>query len=293
MARLRLTAGIALLASAALPGALAWGAMGHETVAYIASNFAAPATKTYLQGLLGDASADYLAGVASWADSYRYTAAGSFSAPFHYIDASDGPPAACGVDYDRDCGAAGCIVSAIRNYTTILLDGRYSAANHQIAAKMIIHFVGDIGQPLHCEGLDEGGNTIDVSYAGDATNLHAIWDSDIPESISGGSSMASAKSWATTLTAAINTGEYKSLAAGWITGLSVATAASRQATALKWAAEANAYVCSTVLKGGIGAVENKDLSGAYTTAADPVVKLQIAKQGYRLAKYLDAIVAAI
>lgn len=73
----------------------------------------------------------------------------------------------------------------------------------------------------------------------------------------------------------------------------MSTAATRQATALKWATEANTYVCSTVLKGGLGAVENKDLSGAYTTAAGPVVKLQIAKQGYRLAKYLDAIVAAV
>jgi hypothetical protein len=52
-------------------------------------------------------------------------------------------------------------------------------------------------------------------------------------------------------------------------------------------------VCSTVLSGGVSAVENKDLSGAYTTTANPVVKLQIAKQGYRLAKYLDAIVAAL
>lgn len=98
---------------------------------------------------------------------------------------------------------------------------------------------------------------------------------------------------ATNTTPAINTGEYKSQASSWLTGLSVATAASRQATALQWATEANAYVCSTVLKGGISAVENKELSGAYTTTADPVVKLQIAKQGYRLAKYLDAIVAAI
>jgi hypothetical protein len=72
----------------------------------------------------------------------------------------------------------------------------------------------------------------------------------------------------------------------------VATAATRQATALKWATEANAYVCSTVLKGGISAVYDKDLSGTYTTTATPVVKLQIAKQGYRLAKYLDAIFAA-
>ncbi|GAW10688.1 hypothetical protein ANO14919_000230 [Xylariales sp. No.14919] len=136
----RLAAPIALLASAALlPGAAAWGAMGHETIAYIASNFVSSATKAYFQDLLADASADYLATVASWADSYRYTTAGSFSAPFHYIDANDSPPSACGVDFARDCGTGGCVVSAIQNYTTILLDGRYSAANHQIAAKMIIH----------------------------------------------------------------------------------------------------------------------------------------------------------
>ncbi|RYC65218.1 hypothetical protein CHU98_g959 [Xylaria longipes] len=288
-----LTPALLLIFSATLPSTLAWGAMGHETIAYIASNFVSSATKSYFQSLLGDTSADYLAGVASWADSYRYTTAGEFSAPFHYIDANDSPPSSCGVDFTRDCGAEGCVVSAIQNYTTILLDGRYSAANRVIAAKMIIHFAGDIGQPLHCEALDVGGNDIDVLYDGDDTNLHAIWDSDIPESISGGSSMSSAKSWATTLTTAINTGEYKSQASGWLTGLSVATAASRQATALQWAIESNAYVCSTVLKGGISTVENKELSGAYTTTADPVVKLQIAKQGYRLAKYLDAIVAAI
>ncbi|KAI1274149.1 nuclease S1 precursor [Xylaria sp. FL0933] len=295
MARQTTTRTLALLAAAAaaLPAVHAWGAMGHETIAYIASNFVSSATKSYFQTLLGDTSADYLASVASWADSYRYTTAGEFSAPYHYIDANDNPPSSCGVDYARDCGAEGCVVSALTNYTTILLDGRYSAANHQIAAKFIIHFAGDIGQPLHCENLEVGGNDIDVVYDGDDTNLHAIWDSDIPESISGGSSMTSAKSWATTLTTAINSGEYKSQAAGWVSGLSVSTTATRQATALKWAQEANAYVCSTVLKGGINAVENKELSGAYTTTADPVVKLQIAKQGYRLAKYLDAIVAAM
>lgn len=65
---------------------------------------------------------------------------------------------------------------------------------------MIIHFIGDVGQPLHCEELESGGNGIDVLYDGDSTNLHAIWDSEIPESVSGGSSESSAKSWATTLT---------------------------------------------------------------------------------------------
>ncbi|KAI0888972.1 nuclease S1 precursor [Annulohypoxylon maeteangense] len=284
---------VAALSTAALPGTMAWGAMGHETVAYIASNYVSSATKSYFQGLLGDTSANYLASVAAWADSYRYTTAGRFSAPYHYIDANDNPPSTCGVNMDRDCGSEGCIVRALQNYTTILLDQKVSNANLQIAAKMVIHFAGDIGQPLHCEALEVGGNSIDVQYDGDDTNLHAIWDSNIPESISGGSSLSTAKSWATTLIKEIDSGDYKSQAAGWVSGLSVSSSANQVSTALKWATESNAYVCSTVLKGGVSAVENKDLSGDYTTTAQPVVDLQIAKQGYRLAKWLDAIVAAM
>ena len=61
-------------------------------------------------------------------------------------------------------------------------------------------FIGDVGQPLHCENLDVGGNDIHVEYKNRKTNLHAIWDTNIPESISGGSTLASAKTWASTLT---------------------------------------------------------------------------------------------
>ena len=96
-----------------------------------------------------------------------------------------------------------------------------------------------------------------------------------------------------TVSAEIDSGDYKSEAAGWVSGLSVDSSDDQVSTALKWATESNAYVCSTVLKGGVSAVENKDLSGDYTTTAQPVVDLQIAKQGYRLAKWLDAIVAAM
>lgn len=129
-------ASLALLSVAALPGAMAWGAMGHETVAYVASNYVSASTKSFFQDLLGDTSADYLAGVAAWADSYRYTSAGKFSASFHYIDANDDPPSSCGVDLDRDCGAEGCIVRALQNYTTILIGQKASNANLQIAAKV-------------------------------------------------------------------------------------------------------------------------------------------------------------
>ncbi|KAI0171835.1 nuclease S1 precursor [Hypoxylon sp. FL1284] len=287
-------AALALLSAAAVPGAAAWGAMGHETVAYVATNYVGSATESYFQDLLGDTSGDYLAGVAAWADSFRYTDEGAYTASFHYIDANDDPPSSCGVDLDRDCADGACVVLSLQNYTTILIDGTADKANLQMAARMVIHnqLAGDIGQPLHCEALEVGGNDIDVEYNGDDTNLHSVWDSDIAESISGGSSLESAKSWADDLVKEITSGSYKSQAEDWVSGLSVASASEQTSTALTWAEESNAHVCSTVLVDGVSAVEDHDLSGAYTTTAQPVVDLQIAKQGYRLAKWLDAIVAA-
>ena len=63
-------------------GAQAWGTLGHATVAQIADNYLTPAAKTYVQGILG--SGVTMASVASWADNYRYTTAGKFSAPYQY-----------------------------------------------------------------------------------------------------------------------------------------------------------------------------------------------------------------
>ena len=95
-----------------------------------------PDTTLFFQTILHNQTDSYLAGVATWADSFRYTAAGRFSAPFHFIDAEDDPPTSCGVKYSRDCPVEGCIVGAILNYTTQLLDPDLDAVNRNIAAKV-------------------------------------------------------------------------------------------------------------------------------------------------------------
>lgn len=102
-----------LLPFFALPLVRCWGTLGHQTVAYIATNLVASSTTTFFQALLGDTTESYLAGVATWADSYRYTKEGRFSAPLHFIDADNDPPESCGVVYQRDCAAEGCVVGAI------------------------------------------------------------------------------------------------------------------------------------------------------------------------------------
>ena len=60
--------------------AYAWGALGHETVAYIATELVKNDTKAWAQSVLGDTSPSYLANIATWADSYRKTDEGDFSA---------------------------------------------------------------------------------------------------------------------------------------------------------------------------------------------------------------------
>jgi hypothetical protein len=96
----------------------AWGSLGHETIALIAQDFMTPAAITFSQNILGDTSNVYLANVSTWADSYRVTAEGKFSAPYHFIDAEDSPPTTCNVDLQRDCGPEGCVVAAIANYVS-------------------------------------------------------------------------------------------------------------------------------------------------------------------------------
>lgn len=96
----------------------------------------------------------------------------------------------------------------------------------------------------------------------------------MPEQLVGGYALADAKSWATTLTTAIKSGTYKSSAAGWLKNMDVDDA---EASALVWAKDTNAYVCSTVLPDGVSAVETGDLSGTYYDNSIDVIKEQIAK----------------
>lgn len=279
-----------LLTLGALQGVSAWGVLGHATVAYVAQNFVTASTKTWAQGILGDTSDDYLASIASWADTYRSTAAGKFSAPFHYIDAEDSPPTSCSVEYERDCGTTGCSVSAIANYTARVDQASLSTAQKAEALKFLVHFIGDITQPLHDEAYEVGGNDITVTFDGYSDdNLHSDWDTYMPEKLIGGDELSDAKTWATTLTTDIKTGSYKSLAASWISGNSITTAV---ATSMLWAKDANAFVCTVVMPDGAAALQTGDLYPTYYNSVIPTIELQIAKGGYRLANWLNLLAAA-
>ncbi|KAF7715894.1 Uncharacterized protein PECH_005769 [Penicillium ucsense] len=277
---------IAVVTLGSLSGVNAWGVLGHATVAYVAQNYLSASTASWAKTVLGDTSGSYLANVASWADSYRTTAAGKWSAPLHYIDAEDNPPTNCNVDYARDCGSAGCSISAIANYTQRAGDGRLTTAHVAEALKFLVHFMGDITQPLHDEAYAVGGNSIKVTFEGYNDNLHSDWDTYMPQKLIGGSKLTDAQSWATTLIGEINSGSYKSQAASWIQGDTVSDPIT---SATRWASDANAYVCSVVMPNGAAALQTGDLYPDYYNSAIGTIELQIAKGGYRLANWLNLI----
>ncbi|CAK7202508.1 hypothetical protein SEUCBS139899_005231 [Sporothrix eucalyptigena] len=286
----------ALLAGAAvLPNVAAWGGFGHITIAYVASSFVNDQTATYFQTLLRNDSSDYLANVATWADNIRYTKWGHFTGPFHFIDAKDDPPSSCDVIMERDCKSEGCVISALQNYTSRLIDAGRSlpAWEHEQAAKFIIHFVGDMHQPLHTEDVAKGGNGIHVKFDNKFLNLHHVWDTSILEKIVGGvrgSPYGAAQQLADQLVADIRSGKYQTESKSWLDGIKLDDV---EGTALIWARESNAYVCTHVLPQGPKAIVGQELGDSYYDDAAPVVEIQVARAGFRLAAWLDLLAAKI
>ena len=178
--------------------AQAWGCKGHQTVALIAEKHLTPETRQWVEKLLsenpidpklnrycGGAMHDVMADSATWADDVRGERK---NGPWHYIDIPRGSKRG---PIEPFCGAAGCVTKALSEQLAILKDKNAEAAKRADALRYVIHFVGDLHQPLHTTtNADEGGNCVPLKYFrrnahernhSFSPNLHSIWDTAIPE----------------------------------------------------------------------------------------------------------------
>jgi hypothetical protein len=160
----------------------------------------------------------------------------------------------------------------------------------------LVHFLGDIHQPLHTENMDRGGTHIPVCFDRDCSDmsLHGVWDTEIPTKHRGftrhirppakrdAAEKEAAASWAADLH---NANAAKGLVATLNECDNVQTA---QRCALKWATEANSFICSYV----IGKLTDDDLGGEYYDGAVPIVDMLIGKAGLRLGGWINALAAA-
>ncbi|KIO19674.1 hypothetical protein M407DRAFT_246091 [Tulasnella calospora MUT 4182] len=266
----------------------AWGGLGHKTLANVALQFLTEDTLTGVEAVLaadGHKKTPHpsIVDIATWADDWAHSKGGAFSKEFHYIDAQDDPPFECNVDLDRDCsGEGGCVVKAIANYTRQLINPSRNINDTADALKFLVHFIGDITQPLHAESKARGGNDIHVTWQGHrGKNLHGVWDTDIITALAGEDDKTNRDQWTETIVDEIKNGNYKDLVPEWLSCTDVNDALN---CALRWAIDSNSFICSYVLKTDPA---GRELSGTYYRGAAPIVQEQIAKGGVRLAVWLN------
>lgn len=155
---------------------ISWGGTGHKTVAKIAENHLSENAKAAVKALLGEQS---MADVASWADQLRNDPNYSNTGSWHYINAP------LGLSYEdfsktvKDQGATN-VYGALLKCEDDIKSKMTTFQQKADALKFIIHFVGDMHQPMHVSRAeDKGGNVIQLAFDGKSTNLHSLWDSGL------------------------------------------------------------------------------------------------------------------
>lgn len=150
--------------------AFAWGPEGHMIVAEIAERRLTPAAQAAVAKLLPN---QRLADVSNWADKVKGTPEFSHTKPWHFVDIPDGQTYES-IQHDT----AGDVITAINQMIATLQNSSASLTDRQNALKFIVHFMGDIHQPLHVgRPSDRGGNSISVSFQSWTMSLHQLWDS--------------------------------------------------------------------------------------------------------------------
>lgn len=190
------------------PSARGWGCTGHQVVAVIAEEHLSPHARDMVAQILaagpidpalrrfcGANTLDAFADSSTWADDQRSIQPDT--AGWHFIDI---PRGVAKGDIAPYCPpSTSCITRAIDDQMAILRNINASAQARADALRYIIHFFGDLHQPLHAtSNNDLGGNCVPVSFFGAAPqernvtkesyapNLHGIWDTDILERFAGG-----------------------------------------------------------------------------------------------------------
>jgi hypothetical protein len=247
----------------------AWGQEGHSIIAEIADLNLSASAKTHVAALIGQNAS--LASISSWADDIRDDRPETYN--WHFVDI---PLNADNYDPNRDCldsSKGDCAINAIERLRKTLMDPAASLQDKKEALMYLVHFIGDVHQPLHAVGDYRGANDYPVKFFVDpqkrnkqGTNLHAVWDSGLIR--------ATVWDW----------GAYvRRLQDNWLPGKDIKQLT--MGTVVDWTLEAHRVARDVAFKASM----NADLGQDYLTLALPTVDRQLATAGLRLARVLNEI----
>lgn len=259
--------------------AFAWWEYGHETVASIAQANVSTTARREIAALLRHAPElatptcplKTIEQASVWPDCIK-TLGDRFSYAYnwHYQNVGICKP----FDVKSVCPDGNCVSAQIDRNARLLKDRSVPARERLMALAFLVHFVGDLHQPLHAgDDGDLGGNRAKADYgivANPRLNLHSIWDGYLAER---------GISQPPPLVRAYNAEERAQMATG---------------TTEDWSRESwqiSRDVAYAAIRGADVCAPHGDVRGtmseAQIEAQIPAVRLQIERGGLRLARLLD------
>lgn len=282
MSRLLPALAAVALAATASPAAAYWE-YGHQTIAQIARANVKPRTRVAVDRLLRQSKllgtptcpARSIEDASVWADCIKTIKNPDGKRPFdfaynwHFQNVSICQP----FSLVEPCKDGNCVSAQIERDVKLLRDKATPLKDRVQALVFLIHFVGDLHQPLHAgDKTDKGGNDAKATYGILTTprlNLHSIWDGYLAER---------AISAPPPLVRRYSAADRATVAAGTVTDW------SRES----WQV-AHDSVYATAMKGDPCAPTPAlvTLDDAEIESLVPVARMEVERGGLRLAKLLD------
>lgn len=270
---------------------LGWGAGGHMMVAAIAFKRLNPTAKAQVKKLLAvpinpsdvtKACADFV-NTGHWADDVRPKLGFEFAPNLHFIDfpfVVDNTP-------KPDLPDEKNIVTALEHYVNVLKTS-FDTNEQAEALRFVIHFVGDIHQPLHCATRvdsahpkgDQGGNQFVITIGTQSVKLHSYWDGGLDSFPKGGPPPTFTPPALTKITPAVT----QALEGHPDTDPDLKL--DDPFNYMAWAKESEQFAKDAVYK---DITAGQTPTAAYKTRGIEVVRKRVAFGGYRLAALLNAI----
>lgn len=272
--------------------AFAWGDQGHQVIALVADHYLKPQVRSKIATLLATDTSGLsptdLAHEATWADKYRDSDRNTTKVRYqqtrewHFADielddadvdaACHGHPALPAGTEASAGPPLDCVIDKIVQFTAELHDRNTAPEERLRALQFVLHFVGDVHQPLHAsDDHDRGGNDKKVSAPGmSAGNLHHFWDTEFVQRLG-----SDPRAVARALVKRISPSQRTQWSAG---------------TPANWGRESFG-VAKAHTYGKLpppGADGSRVLTAAYVTDATSTVSLQLRKAGVRLAMLLNS-----
>lgn len=159
----------------------AWGLTGHRVIAEIAENHLSGKAKRQLKKIMGEERMAYWA---NWPDFIKSDTTGAWkeASAWHYVNI-DPQTDFKAFEANLKAQAGPSLYTQVSVLSSQIKDEKTSEKDRKIALIFLIHLMGDLAQPMHTgRAGDLGGNRINVTYFGEKTNLHSVWDGKLVDS---------------------------------------------------------------------------------------------------------------